>query len=229
MFGNAMISTTYLSGLANLMRALTDPERYGESWNEGYASSLVPKIIGQSAQMIDPYQREVHGGLDAIQAQFPWLREKLVPKKDVWGENVVADKLFTILPVQTSVASENEVKKQAMRLEIALKDAPRNFMESGPFKRSEMSAELTEEQRDVWRGESGKFAMKVLSPIVNSPSWAHMPEYAKIEVFAKVFKAAGKIALSKAVPHDAPARLELREKILNRIRAEAAAAAGSVK
>jgi hypothetical protein len=59
MFGNATVSTTYLSGLSNAIQAVTDPTRFGENFLEQYATSVVPKIIGQTVGMADPYKREV--------------------------------------------------------------------------------------------------------------------------------------------------------------------------
>ena len=65
-FGNATVSTTYMSGLSNVLNGVTDPERYGEALLEQYASSLVPKIVGQTTAMFDPYKREVDGAIDTL-------------------------------------------------------------------------------------------------------------------------------------------------------------------
>jgi hypothetical protein len=115
MFGNATVSTTYLSGLSNAIQAVTDPERFGENFLEQYATSVVPKIIGQTVAA-DPYKREVDGVLDAIQSQLPFLREKLLPKRDVWGEPVANDRWFAVMPIATSEASKDKVKTEAQRL-----------------------------------------------------------------------------------------------------------------
>lgn len=217
MFGNMTISTTYLSGLASAFNALTDPTRYGERWYEQYASSIVPKIIGQTAAMIDPHHREVDGAIDAIQSQLPFLREKLLPQRDAWGEPRDNKKLFGIMPIQVTEAAKDKVRTEVMRLELSLADAPRFITERGPFKPSAKSVELTPEQRDVFRQVAGRSAMELLTPIVNAPDWDRIPDFAKAAVYKKVLEVTRKTAQYATLPADAAARAAIREKIVGEI------------
>lgn len=217
LFGNATVSTTYMSGLSNVLNGVTDPERYGEALLEQYASSLVPKIIGQSVATVDPYQREVEGALEAIQSQLPFLREKLLPRRDVWGEPVENNKWFAVMPVQTSKASEDKVKTEAMRLQLAIQDAPRYIMERGPFNPSERRVELAPEQRDIYKQVAGKNAMTILTPIVNAPDWDRIPDFAKAAIYKHVIEGTRKQGAYAALPPADEARVKLREKIVDRI------------
>lgn len=217
MFGNATISTTYLSGLSNAMQSLTDPTRYGENFLEQYASSLVPKIVGQMTTMADPYRREVEGTLDAIQSQIPFLREKLLPKRDVWGEPVKGDRLFEVMPVAASQISEDKVKKEAMRLHVAINNAPKFIMERGPFNAKEKRTELTIDQRDFYKQVSGKNAMTILGPIVSAPDWERIPDFAKAAIYKAVLEGTRKQGAFAALPPDDAARMTLREKIVEKI------------
>lgn len=217
LFGNATVSTTYLSGLSNMMNGLLDPERYGESIMEQYASSVVPKVVGQTAATIDPDKREVDGVLDAIQSQIPILREKLLPQRDVWGEARKNEKLFAVMPVAVSEKSQDKVKTEAMRLQIAISDAPKYVTEKGPFNPSDKRIELTGEQRDIMKQVTGKQAMTILAPIVNSPDWERIPDFAKAEIYKKVITGARKSGAYAALPPDDAARMQMREKIVNEI------------
>ncbi len=217
MFGNATISTTYLSSLSNAMQSVIDPERYSENFMEQYAKSLVPKIIGQPTEMADPYKREVNGVLDAIQSQLPFLREKLLPKRDVWGEPVKSERLFAVMPVARTTQSDDLVRTEAMRLQVAISDAPKFIMESGPFNNREKRVKLQEEQRDIMREVSGAKAMEILAPIVNAPDWAQIPDFAKAAIYKDVIEGARKQGQYAALPPDAEARVKLREKIVNKI------------
>lgn len=217
MFGNATISTTYLSGLSNTMNALSDPDRYGGNLVEQYASSLVPKLIGQTAAAVDPYKREVDGALDAIQSQIPFLREKMLPKRDAWGEPTKNDKWFSVLPVATSEASQDKVRTEAARLQLAIADAPRFVAESSPLQRKDEQVKLTEKQRDIFRETGGKFAMEILSPLVNHPDWAQIPDFVQANMYKDVLERSRKLAEIKASPPDDPARMKIRQDLINKM------------
>lgn len=218
MFGNATISTTYLSGLANTVQALTDPERYGGNLIEQYASSVVPKIVGQSVMMSDPYKREVDGALEAIQSQLPWLREKLMPVRDVWGDPKLNEKLWKAMPVATSAVNSDKVKQEAVRLQIAIGDAPKYLYEAGPVRPAEKRIELTAEQKDIFKQVSGKEAMSILAPIVNSPAYEQWGDLARGEMFRSVIEDSRKLAQMKTLSPMDPQRVQLRQEILNKIK-----------
>ncbi len=224
MFGNATVSTTYLSGLSNAIQAITDPGRYGENFLEQYATSLVPKAIGQTAAAIDPHRREVNGVFDAIQSQIPFLREKLLPKRDVWGEPQKNDRWFAVMPVAVSEASQDKVRTEASRLMIAIADAPRFAQEKGPFNAKDKRVALQEEQRDIFREVSGKNAMAIMGPIVNAQDWDQIPDFAKAEIYKHVLEGTRKQGMYSALPPDAAERQKLREQIIMRIVKETQAA-----
>jgi len=217
MFGNATISTTYLSGLASAVNAMVDPVRYGDQFMEGYATSLVPKIVGQTTTLADPYKREVDGVMDAIQSQLPYFREKLMPKRDVWGQPSENNKWFAVMPVNTSEVSKDKVKTEAVRLEIAMSPAPKFLTEKGPFKPSDKRIELTPEQRDVFAQVSGKNAMEILAPMVNAPDWERVPDFAKAEIYKRVIEGTRRQGQYAALPADATERDKVRRKIVDTI------------
>lgn len=225
LFGNATISMNYMSGISNAMNAALEPNRYAESFVEQYASSLVPKIIGQTVSTIDPYSREVNGAMDAIQAQLPFIREKLLPRRDVWGEPVENKKLFSVLPIQMTEESKNKVKTEALRLQIGIADVPKFITEKGPLRPGERQMEIGSAERNLLREVSGKYAMEILAPVVNSPDWdgrdamgrPYLPDYAKQEFYRDVIKDQRERAKAEILPADMPAREAVRQKMINKV------------
>jgi len=220
LFGNATVSTTYMSGLSNAMQALVDPVRRGENFLEQYAMSLVPKAIGQAAVIADPHKREIDGVVDAIQSQLPIFRERLLPKRDAWGTPVKNDRWLSVMPIATSEASKDKVRTEAARLSIAIADAPKFLTERGPFNQTDKRVNLQPEQRDIIREVSGTHAMNILAPIVNSPDWVRLPEYVKVDIFNNVIEKTRKLGIQEAAPPDDPTRVKKRQEIIDRINRE---------
>lgn len=87
-----MTSKTYLSGLVDLINAISDPERYGPSFFQRQAASRVPfsGALGQARQEIDPAMREVRGVMDAVMNKIPGLSENLAVKRSwITGDEVM--------------------------------------------------------------------------------------------------------------------------------------------
>lgn len=226
-FGNATVSTTYMSGLANLVKAVVDPDRYASTFVEGYASSLVPKVIGQPTVMADPHKREVDGALEAIQAQLPFLREKLSKRQDVWGTPAQNDRWFDVMPIATTKGSDDKVRNEAVRLHVAIADAPKYVQEKGPFNPSEQRIKLTQPQRDIFKEVSGKEAMQILAPIVNAPDWERIPDFGKAGIYKDVIERMRKEGSYAALAPDAEVRVRLREQIVNKVIKQAQEADGT--
>lgn len=216
-FANATVSTTYLSGLANFVKAVSDPERYGEVLMESYATTLVPKVVGQPTTLADPYKREVDGVIDAIQSQLPFLREQLVAKRDVWGEKVKNERLFAVTPIAAAPGSEEKVKTEAVRLYMGIARAPDYILERGPLRQAEKRTKLLPEQKDIMQEVSGKFAMQELSRIVGSPDWEKIPDIFQVAIYRKVLEQGRKLGENAALPPDAPERVARRDKMLREI------------
>lgn len=210
-FANATVSTTYLSGLSDLMRATTEPARFGEALVEGYATTLIPKIIGQPATIMDPYKREVDGVFDAIQSQMPYLREKLAPKIDIWGSLTENERLFRVTPIATAKMSEDKVKTEAVRLELGITRAPKYIEERTPLKPMQERTKLTPAQRSVLQEVTGTYALQELSRIVSQPAWDKLPDYAQAALYKKVIERAQTIGKNQALSPDSPERVAKRK------------------
>ncbi len=82
-------SKTWLSGVADLSEAVTDPERFGAAYLRQRAASIaVPAVVAQAARTMDPTLHEAKTMLDAIRARVPGLSSALPAKLDVWGKPI---------------------------------------------------------------------------------------------------------------------------------------------
>lgn len=80
-----VMSKTYLSGLADLFEAISDPKRYTESFVQRLVGSVVPAVVGEVTRAIDPYARETFSMIDAIKRRTPGLSDELPLRRDLWG------------------------------------------------------------------------------------------------------------------------------------------------
>ena len=116
-----VMSKTYLSGLADLFEAVSDPKRYTESFVQRLVGSTVPAIVGEAARTADPYAREVFGMLDAIKRRTPGLSDDLPLRRDLWGRPVTyqsglgwAYDVFS--PIYTKPAKAEPIDDEMLRL-----------------------------------------------------------------------------------------------------------------
>jgi hypothetical protein len=89
---NNLTNKTWMSGLSDMLAGLRDPERYGGRFVDRFAgSALVPTGVAQVARTVDPVARETDGTLEYIQSRIPGLSDNLLPKRDVWGREMVSE------------------------------------------------------------------------------------------------------------------------------------------
>lgn len=200
-FANSVTNQTFLQGITNFSNVLSDPDRYGSAFFEGLAGSLVPGIVGQTAQLTDPYQREVYSMLDAIQNRIPIARENLPPRRDPYGQPVeTKERLLGFDAVTLSRESSDKVRTEAARLGVGASKAP-GFIELPAGKDRKLGKlELTPEQRDVFADKAGTAAYDILNTLVNSPSWDQMPDMLQKNLMERVFQDTKQLGKMEAVP-----------------------------
>lgn len=81
-------SKTYMEGVSNFFDAVSDPDRYGATWFQQLAGSVVPSGVAAVARMEDPYMRTAAGMVDAMKRRVPGLSEGLPQYRDLWGRPV---------------------------------------------------------------------------------------------------------------------------------------------
>ena len=83
-----VLDESFMRGPSDLIKAVEDSGRYGESYIRNFLSSFLPYSVGmaQMARASDPYSRQARSVMDAIKAKVPGLSETLFPRRDIWGE-----------------------------------------------------------------------------------------------------------------------------------------------
>jgi hypothetical protein len=197
-FANSVTNQTFLQGLSNVVKAVSDPGRFMPNFIQSTTASAVPALLGQTAQIMDPYTRELNSIRDAVVNRIPGLRETLPPSRDPFGEPVPSqERLIGISPIGTKEMSEDPVRLEAARLGVGVAKAPKAIQLPAANQRDIGKVDLTPQQRDVFGDVAGHQAHQILTPIVNSPGWALVPDMIKAEVFDKAFAAGarmGKVA-----------------------------------
>lgn len=132
--GNVM-NKSYLSGFANAIDALHDPNGGGAAmWARQLAGSVVPSGAFVVTRSMDPNVHAVNSMLDAIRARVPGLSKDLPIRHDLWGEPMTIDsglgRPFDVLsPVYARKPTPEPIDKELLRLQsnIEMPDANTSF------------------------------------------------------------------------------------------------------
>jgi hypothetical protein len=159
------LDESFMKGVSDLMKALDDNDRYGESYARNMVASFVPfsSGLGQAAHEMDPYQRQARTILDAIKAKIPWESETLLPRIDIWG-NPIPNKEWAGL-YATRLANDPVNK--------ALLEMP--GYEPGLPERRIVGVQLTDAQYTQYCQVAGRISHQLLSSYVANPGWSQMP------------------------------------------------------
>jgi hypothetical protein len=157
-------SKTYMQGVSSIIDAVSDPVRYGENFIENFVGSLIPSMAASIARSSDPYYRNVSGVSEAIQSRIPEVSEKLLPKRDVWGEPIERKGSFTVKmlsPSDISVENPEKINKEIVRLGI----------HPDPVQKKIKGVELTPQEYDLYSELSGKRAKLMVSHYIESDAY----------------------------------------------------------
>ena len=174
---------SFMKGPADLIKAVEDPGRYGESYLKNFASSFVPFSVGMSqmARSADPYSRQARTVVDAIRSKVPGLSEGLFPRRDIWGEPMVnhdAVGAKGVTAIYETQMSHDAVNGAMLRLGIY----------PAPVEKKIRNVQLTDQQYDDFSRIAGRMTKMRLDAIVNSPDYQQWPDHAQHDVMAEVVK-----------------------------------------
>lgn len=195
---NVATNKTWLKGVAGAIAALGGDEAGAEKELENLAGSLVPGIVHQTAQILDPYMREVNSTLDAVQSRIPFWREGLQQKLDIFGQPIAAT--GTLQPIMTGQVSTDKVRTEASRLMVGQGKAPQSLPIRFPGRPFDAHVDLTDEQRYAFGKNSGETAYSILDRVVNAPGWDNMNPIAQRAVYQRVFQVSRHKAAMESLP-----------------------------
>lgn len=174
----ALLNKTWLSGPASLMSAIQDPDRYGDAWLRRTAGSMVPAAVAQFATESDPVLRDARSTMDAVKLRIPGLSSSVLPKRDIFGEEIRREGTVGGLatPISESTVRRDPVVKELMTLGIF----------PAPLDRSIRGVELTPEQYDEFQQVAGRFMKITLDQAVTAEGWSDVPAFARQEIISGI-------------------------------------------
>jgi hypothetical protein len=178
-----VLDESFLRGPAELIQAVEDPERHGQSYLQNFASSFVPYSVGMSqiSRAMDPFSRQAHSTIEAMRRKVPGLSEDLMPRLDMWGEPVPSQDAL-IAPGVTALymkkVSTDPVNQALLRLGVA----------PAPIGHHLRNVELSEQERDDFARTAGRMSKMNLDRIVKSPMFGSWPDHVQRDVITTVIK-----------------------------------------
>ena len=174
-----------LSGLSDMLAGLRDPERYGGRFVDRFAgSALVPTGVAQIARTLDPTARKTDGMAEYIQSRIPGLSDNLMPKRDVWGREMVNEGGVgpdIMSPIWTSTEKGDPATWEAIRVGATV-NAPKD------------DDSLSPQQMDRWRMLSGQTAHEWVGELIKESDYRGSDIEGQQKSIAHIMKAAREAA-----------------------------------
>lgn len=214
LFGNALVSQTYLKGLNDMFKGLTQTKIYGERWYQSLLGSLVPGFVSQFVSAHDPHVREVNTGLEAIANRLPILREQLRPRVNPLTGQPVANRAESTIfgvpvpsAIHTADPGTDAVAAEAARLGFAPEKQQKTLAVGGALSSKKMidgrlvsnRIRLTPEEVSKITELTGKGGHELMAPIVASPGWPTLPEPVKLKQFRDMYAVARRMAIMQSL------------------------------
>lgn len=192
-----ILDESFVRGPADLIKAMEDPGRYGDSYIRNFLSSFVPFSVGlaQEARAMDPYSREARTVIDAMRAKIPGESMNLLPKRDIWGNempNRTALVGSTISAIYMQHVGQDPVNQELLKLGIY----------PAPVDRKIRGVELTPQQHDDFARLAGRMAKSGLDRIINSPQWQTFPPESRAHVIREQIKQTREAARGMIIAKD---------------------------
>lgn len=134
-----LASRTWLSGVADALDALQDPERYsGNFIKRLIGSATVPTGSAQIARAIDPTMREAPDIASYMQSRMPGLTDELLPRRDVWGRPIVSEGGVgpdILSPIWTSTDQKDPITAEALRVNATISKPKKGDLNPGQYDR----------------------------------------------------------------------------------------------
>lgn len=187
--GRNFTSKTWLQGLSGVMQAMTDPDRYAESWlNRTAATVLQPwTLLSHAGRYGDPYQRDSGDSfLGAMRYRLPGEtigREGLLPRLDDFGEPLPEPERqigragpFKHVPAGT----DDPVRREAGRLGWVPPKPQKSFDSGG------QTYNLTPDQQHELAQLRGRLIHQAAQKMMASPVWKKLDNDQKRDALHKL-------------------------------------------
>lgn len=166
-----LANKTWLTGMVNLAQFIDDPGRsWGPFWSSIGASATVPALVSQSAQAIDPVQRDAQGIFERIRSRLPVVSEGVPARRDLFGRELVGSNgggIGSFSPVLMKDRRNDPTINALIDAGVSIGALGRNIGNpsgSGMIK-------LTAKDYSDYAELSGQLVKPRLDALVSSPEW----------------------------------------------------------
>lgn len=190
-FTQNILDESFMRGPADLIRAVTDPDRYGKRYFQQMFASFTPYSVGsaQVARAIDPYSRQTRSLMDEIKNKIPWLSETLLPRRDIWGEPIPNRDVVGVAGL--SAIYQTKINHDPVN---------RALIAAGVFpaqpERKIRGVELSDQQYDDFSRVAGRMAKQRLNAIVGQPGFDALPQDVRAELIRSTIRVSREAARS---------------------------------
>lgn len=178
-----LTNQTFLSGLKDVVDAMSDPDRYGQNYLEREATAFLPasSFLRYLAQTYDPVIREKNSVKESIMASIPGLSTKLIPKRNAFGDVVRRNNdLFSMMVTPRSKETIGPLEKQETEL-----DRPTPLPE-----KKIAGVPLLPEEMDQLRQISGRFIKNAEMGLLKNKGYMSLTGEAKARILGSLELAA---------------------------------------
>ena len=182
-----VLDETWMRGLHDLLRAVFQPQEYGERYLRDFATSFVPFSVGLSQlnrTLFDPYSKEARTLLDAARAKIPGLSGDVANRIDWKGEPIRTQSVLF-----GSSAVEDPASHELARLDIFPAKLPRQIA----------GVDLTPAQYEDYQRSAGVMAHALVGQAMATPGWDQVPDRLRAKVLESVITKARALAKTRVL------------------------------
>ncbi len=185
--GYALSNKSFMKSLGAIIKAVGDPSTYGPNWLKSYLRAMVPSMVKDWENIIDPAQRAKVDLIDVVRERTPFLSSQLAKEYDVFGNVKVSSRFL-------SDAKKEPLAKELQRLGIALEPAGDDYVEPQSQRQSIQGDPLTKgirlpikvrllpRERDYLHENAGKLFKESLKELFNEDE-----NYKVVKKFSKKY------------------------------------------
>jgi hypothetical protein len=180
----------FVNSLSNLMAAF-EPGNTNriQRFVRNQASEIVPAVVAQTAQALDPTVRRPDSIGQAIEAKLPGTTRNVPPVIDVTGKQVrrPANAVGGMNPFPATSAKNNQGVSEMARLGLTLENAPQKITQPKAglgLKRGEKAPSTVtspEEARSL-QSQDAQMLTGFLNELVKNEAWGPMPDADKKDI-----------------------------------------------
>ena len=200
---NTFLDQSYVQGLSNAVNAITDSQRYGESYANSFARGLVPNLLRQTATATDPKQRQTDNVGEAILSGIPGLSQTLNAKVDTYGREIEnkqtlpLGQMWDAFKLSNSRETNNVIDEVNRLHSVDPNDSA--LQVTPPSQQKNISVDgtnvrLTGSQRAQLQKDTGVAALEAMSKVIQSSQYAGLSDAEKAAALDKATKDAQKQA-----------------------------------